>query len=214
MSTNDELLKKYFTEDGRVICQYCHKTFKRITAQHTRKHDMNVDEYKFRFPGAPLDHLQISEFRSDSVDLEAPVIAKPPHEPQLSPEDIISQIKNDSTPVEEAPAIIKENTTFEAVKFQHKGEVLSFIRKYLPTLKNNYFYKKTTIEGEVLFTFVTDMADPQNRVVIDFPDTFWHNRDFYYESRKKELLNQSKWKYIIINGEAPTNQEIVDALNK
>ena len=219
MSTNEELLKKYFTEDGRVICQYCLKTFKRITASHLVMHNMTYDEYRFKFPGAPLDRTEIINFISDKKPLEVPVIKKPDNvikteiPAQLSPKDIINQIK-DNTIIEEKLDVVEFVSESDEVKFQHKGEVITFMKKYLPGLRNNYFYKKTNIAGEVLFTFVTDMADPQRRIVIDFPDTFWHNRDFYFESRKAELLKQSKWRYIIIDGVAPTNQEIVDALNK
>lgn len=219
---NQEDLKKYFTEDGsKVICQYCLKEFRRITTQHLRMHDMTFDEYKFNFPGAPTDHTHYKDFLNE-VEVST-VIQKPVNQidnkPNISSgDDILAQMKSDIQEAVKTQVVVSdESEQFDVnqseIKFQHKGEIIAFIRNLLPGLKNNYYYRKRNLVGEVLYSFVTDMADPVHRIAIDFPDTFWHNRDFYFESRKQELLKQSKWRYVRIEGVAPTNKEIVDALN-
>jgi len=43
-----------YTEKGLVVCKYCLKPFKHITPTHLRTHNMTVDDYKEKFPGAPM----------------------------------------------------------------------------------------------------------------------------------------------------------------
>jgi len=46
--------KKYFNEDGLVLCQYCLKPFKVITKNHLTFHNLTLDDYKQRYPDAPM----------------------------------------------------------------------------------------------------------------------------------------------------------------
>jgi len=238
MSENQELLKKYFSEDGEhVICQYCLRKLRRINPQHLAMHDMTYEEYRMRFPDAPVDHIEFENYggvKAEQPESQSIVnIQKPKRDllkeetinsldsEDISSEDILRQIAKESQRkkllVQVQPTKLDENPFIIARKkcrFHHKTEVIGFIKQFFPNLQNNYLFRKTNIEGLVLYTFITDMADPHRRTAIDFPDVFWHNRDYYYEGQKESLLKESKWRYIKIYGEAPTNQEIIDAINK
>jgi len=238
MENKQEMLNKFFTEDGeRVICQYCLKTFRRIMPQHLALHDMTYEEYKAKFPDAPLDHIEYEKFggvkkskiqqnaEQPKIDLEPSQNSEDifkQFEDNISSEDILKQMaleaqrkkelqKIHTKPVETNPFVIAR----ERVRFHYKQEIINFLKQIFPGLKNNYLFRKHNLEGHVLYSFITDMADPQKRTVIEFPDAFWHNNDFYYDSVKKEkLLNESKWRYIQINGQSPTNEEIIEVINK
>jgi hypothetical protein len=47
-------MSKFYTEEGLVICQICGKVSSRIYGQHLKSHGLTSEEYKKKFPGAPV----------------------------------------------------------------------------------------------------------------------------------------------------------------
>ena len=48
-TTDMTIEPEYYTDDGRVICQYRLKPFKTITKNHLAFHDMTLEDYKNKY---------------------------------------------------------------------------------------------------------------------------------------------------------------------
>lgn len=53
--------------EEKIKCQVCGKEFKQIHARHTKQHGLTIDEYKSRFPQAPINSKASSHRRSKSL---------------------------------------------------------------------------------------------------------------------------------------------------
>ena len=59
---------KYYTDDGtKLICQYCLSEYKTITPSHLKFHDMTMEDYKNRFPDAPLKMPNKKKTKSNHI---------------------------------------------------------------------------------------------------------------------------------------------------
>ena len=66
------------------------------------------------------------------------------------------------------------------------------------------------LDKRLKFEFITDYCDPILKVVIQFPDTFWHNMEAGIDLNKNLKLSQCGWKVI----EIPTNNPSFKLIDK
>ena len=64
------------------------------------------------------------------------------------------------------------------------------------------------MSGRLKYQFITDFTDPILRIVIQFPNTFWHNNDRNIDPLKNQKLEQDGWKVLVVTERAPTNRDI------
>jgi len=84
-----------------------------------------------------------------------------------------------------------------------KLQLIKFLRKKYPFIQNNYMIRKFTITGHLEYEFITDMADPINKIDFEFPNAFWHNRMSYEDPRRDAKLRQDGWRIITVEARAP-----------
>jgi len=90
------------------------------------------------------------------------------------------------------------------------------LRSYFTNVRQDYMIEEFgPMSGRLKYQFITDFADPVLRIVIQFPNTFWHNRDTHIDLLKKEKLEEDGWKVLFVKGKAPNRkdiQKVVDAM--
>ena len=87
--------------------------------------------------------------------------------------------------------------------------VLDTLRSYFTNIRQDYMVEEFhQVSGKTKCRFITDFADPVLKIAVQFPNTFWHNKEAYVDLQKNEKLKDAGWKVIIITNRAPSNQEI------
>jgi hypothetical protein len=199
-----------FDQKGKVICQVCGKKFMILTPSHLKTHGLKYGEYKNKFPDAPITN---EEFKAMSK------YSKPS---KYTEEDI--EILGTETVIDEDIPVIDDE--FEMPKNQvakdfdtpmeaKKHEIFNFLADYLPGVKMDYLIQIRNVQGTVIFSVISDFADPFSMINIQFPDTFWHNRDAFFEDpNRNRKLEEQGWKVIEIKSPAPKIKAIEKALRK
>ena len=97
-----------------------------------------------------------------------------------------------------------------------KMRVLDHLRLHFANIEKDYKIRHISkLSKKQLFEYITDFCDPVLKLVIDFPDTFWHNNDRNIEPLKYHKLQEKGWKVLIVNGKAPGPKDIdkvIDAM--
>jgi len=208
-----EIESKYFNDDkSKLICQYCLSEMKTITASHLKMHDMTMVEYRERFPYAPLKVKRNKIIKSNIIFDKTKAGFKKIDLPIKNsiPDNIIQPKK-----IQPQEEIKPPKETFGKDQIiRTKDAVFKLLQEVYPHAKRNHIFKKTNIDGNILYTVMTDFADVTKRIMIDFSGMAWHIKTpLLTKYRKKDLLNESKWKYLNIENEDMTADEIRDILN-
>ena len=190
-------------ETGRIHCQICGKKYLVISPKHLLKHDITHSDYTKRYPNAPLSS---KEFGAKSKygkvkDLFAPI------ESDELEEIIVSEEPNieDDIDIEK---ILKEKSYIDPVK-QSKTQVLDTLKYYFTNIRQNYLIEEFgPMSGKLKYHFITDFADPILRVVVQFPNSFWHNRDIHIDPLKNDKLREDGWKVIVVKSRSPNRKDI------
>lgn len=96
---------------------------------------------------------------------------------------------------------------------EQKIEIINFIMKYLPRVKNNFRIEKKNLTGHLMFTLITDIAEPYMKIDFEFPKAFWHNFDIP-KSNRDRVLKENGWTIIDIDDRNPTIENVKEALKK
>jgi hypothetical protein len=155
-----------YDEKGMVICQECGKTFKQLTVQHLKLHQLTTPEYKIKYPDFPIYSESFkAKQKFKNVDVfEKPVEVDNPIEPQpviTKPlEDIKPQIKEEikieetkEFDLDKIPVVSKE---FASEVSNFIEEVKSFTEVHnvkFPDPKNIIHKEKIKILNFLLFYF-------------------------------------------------------------
>lgn len=155
-----------YDEKGMVICQECGKTFKQLTVQHLKLHQLTTPEYKIKYPDFPISSESFkAKQKFKNVDVfEKPVEVDNPIEPQpviTKPlEDIKPQIKEEikieetkEFDLDKIPVVSKE---FASEVSNFIEEVKSFTEVHnvkFPDPKNIIHKEKIKILNFLLFYF-------------------------------------------------------------
>jgi hypothetical protein len=185
-----------FDEKDKPVCQICGKAFLVISPMHLKKHNVKYEDYKKRFPHAPLSSQEFkargtywrTKIFKDSDDEIGPeqIVEEKEKEPEIEDIDIEKLVRT-QTPV----------TPMEAMK----AKILDHLKLYFANIRQDYMIRQFGTDKRLKFEFITDYCDPVLKVVIQFPDVFWHNVEAAIDLNKNTKLAQYGWKVI----EIPTN---------
>jgi len=198
---NEEYPYPLFDEKGQVACQICGKPFLTISPQHLKKHNIKFADYFKRYPNAPKTS---EKFDARSKYGKNKTLFKEQEEKSMLGDELVV---NEQPEIEEFPMqkelerIIKFQTPMERTK--HK--ILDHLRLFYTNMKMDYSIRQFgKQDGNLRFEYITDFCDPVLKVVIQFPDTFWHNREEYLvDSVKRSKMEQFGWKVVEIKGNNP-----------
>jgi hypothetical protein len=228
-----------FSEKGEVICQECGGAYKVLTGSHTRrKHNMSIEDYKAKYPGAPTSGKMFSLTMSQ-VQSKTELFKEKPPEVDLNQTGEDDVITDDILDDERAPTIeeiqeklededlsdlftsdeVQDPELFDVEEEdkqtpKDKLQILKAVRQRYPFVQNNYMIKKFLLTNHLEYEFITDMADPINKVDFEFPNTFWHNRMAFEDPNRNQKLRQDGWRVILIEARIPKPSDVQKLISK
>jgi len=217
-----------YDETGKVICILCGKAYHQITPQHLKKeHDMTIEDFKSKYPDVSLTGLAFRSKQkykySDIFDQMATVVEEVKIEDREDFEiDKIPSIPKNfqqsvTNLIEEVNSIVNTKKTYPNPNnsiHREKLKILDFLLTIFPNdLQNSYFIEKRSLDGYLQYRLITDICIPSKKIVIEFPNTFWHNQDMA-TFNKYNILQRNGWKIVEIPGVLPSKEEIKNSLIK
>lgn len=198
---NEEYPYPLFDEKGQVACQICGKSFLTISPQHLKKHNIKFADYFKRYPNAPKTS---EKFDARSKYGKNKNLFKEQEEKSMLGDELVvdEQPEVEEFPMQkELERIIKFQTPMERAK----NKILDHLRLFYTNMEVDYIIRQFgKQDGNLRFEYITDFCDPVLKVVVQFPDTFWHNREEYLvDSVKMTKMKQFGWKVIEIHGNNP-----------
>jgi uncharacterized Zn finger protein (UPF0148 family) len=196
-----------FDEKGKIVCQICGKSFQFISPRHLKKHAVTTEQYKKRFPNIPLTTKQFNakskyaRYNKDLFDVDSEKQEKP-----LEDDPVIEELDLR----EELEKTVRKLDPMESMK----KRILDHLLIYFSNVQQDYILRQTDPQNRLLFEFVTDFCDPILRVVFQFPDTFWHNKEYALDPNKNYKLESHGWKVIEIGSTSPSLDKIDEAIRK
>ena len=203
-----------FSDEGKVICQICGKPYLVISPRHLGTHKIKYDEYKLRFPDAPLSCEEFnasSKYGREKTIFVEEEMSKFEQESDLPDEDV------EEIEVNEEPDIDEEIDLHEVLEKEKidadpmtrsKNKILDHLRGYFTNIEKDYTIRQYGVDNRLKFEFITDFCDPVLKIVIQFPNNFWHNRELGIDPNKYLKMESYGWKVIIIKSAGPTLKEI------
>lgn len=190
-----------FDSKGKLLCQICGKPFLTLSPKHLLKHNITFDDYRKRYPQAPLSSKEFnarSKFGKNKeifMDQQGKNIEPP--EPEIEELDI--------------ETIMLKEVQSNPMKAM-KNRILDYLRVNYTNVRSDYMIRQFGIDNRLKFEFITDFCDPILKVVFQFPDTFWHNKDLLLDLNKKLKLESYGWKVFEIPTQNPSNEMIIECL--
>jgi len=189
-----------FDSEGKLICQICGKSFLVLSPKHLIKHNITFEDYTKRFPNAPISSQEFNartKFgKNKDLFVEQQKKESIPPEPEIEELDI--------------EFIMKKELETNPIKVA-KNRILDYLKVHFTNVKSDYLIRQFGSDNRLKFEFITDFCDPILKVVFQFPDTFWHNKDLLLDPNKKLKLESYGWKVYEIPTNNPTN-EIMDKI--
>ncbi len=193
---------------GKVVCQICGKPFLVISPRHLQTHNVKYADYTRRFPNAPLSNEEFAARGKYGKNKDLFIY---PENEIIGDDILVDEIE---------PAIeeLDDVAEFARREIQHdpmakmKIKLRDHLRLYFTNVQMDYVVSQVGIDDRLKFEFITDFCDPVLKVVIQFPDTFWHNRDVYIDLNKNLKMEQYGWKVYEISSNNPSLSQIDDIL--
>jgi len=196
-----KLIHPEFDSKGKVICQICGKSFLVISPLHLKKHNIIFSDYVKRYPNAPVSSEEFnkrSKIGRDKdmlfMEQQEKGIVNPEVNPEIEELDIEKIMQKE----------IEENPMKSS-----KNRILDILRVLYTNVRPDYMIRQFGTDGNLKFEFITDFCDPILKIVIQFPDTFWHNQEMYIDLNKKIKLESYGWLYFEIPTDNPS-KELID----
>jgi len=208
---NEEKLQypPYDEETGRLHCQVCGKKFLIISPKHLLKHNISYAEYTTRYPDAPLSS---KEFAVKTKYGKVKDLFAPPEVEEF--EEVIVTEEPDIEDDIDVGKILRDRSHKDPVK-QSKAIILDTLKTYFTNIRQDYMIDEFgPVSGRLKFHFITDFADPILKIVVQFPKTFWHNKDTQIDPLKNQRLKECGWKVITINSKAPSPKDIQQVVDR
>ena len=199
-----------YDEKGKVNCQICGKPFMTISPRHLKGHNVSFADYFKRFPEAPKSN---PEFAARSKYGKNKTIFKNQEDiPSIIGDDIVvdEEPEIDELPIQrEVERLAKKVSPMEATKNKFKDH----LRLYFANIQQDYLIMHyDERDGRLQFEFISDFCDPVLKVVVQFPNTFWHNQEAAIDLNKNLKLANAGWKVIEITGTSPSLDQIDTAM--
>lgn len=196
-----ELKYEKGTVDGKVICQECGVAYSLITPSHLATHDITFSEYQKLYPDCPISAKAYKVARFEQRDS---IIFFDTEDTEKEIEEIEEKYESNLPP----PTELNLKATHE-----DKIKILEYLHLAYPHLENNYFIEKLDPHGMMTYKFITDTADPIQKIIFDFPEAYWHNTDFAESPNKFDILEKDGWEITIVKGSRPTIKNVQDCLD-
>jgi hypothetical protein len=207
-----------YDEQGKIICQICGKSYSIISPTHlSRKHKINVEEYKKRFPNLELTS---GAYRTLQKHVHTPIFKKQEDGKLEEQPDILRTLLKEIIVSEKPPEDISEiaykdeKPKKKNLVFENKHRVFEELKEHLKHVEKDHVIQFIVQGGYLQYEFVTDFADPVARVIVDCPNTFWHNRDFNSDPQKFIKLLQDGWTILVLESNSPTKEQIKKLFEK
>jgi len=202
-----------YDEKGKVVCQICGKSFLTISPKHLSSHKIKFADYFKRYPNAPKSN---QEFAARSKFGREHTIFKDQEEKEPVVADDLTLLIEQEPEVDELPIQREAEKVMKADPIQAtKNRIKNHLGLLFANVEQDYLIREYGPNDKVLkFEFITDFADPVLKVVFQFPDTFWHNRDLLVDLNKNLKLTEYGWKIIEIPGNSPTLEKIDEVLKE
>ena len=208
----------FLNDEGKVICQVCGKPFLVISPRHLGTHKIKYDEYKLRFPDAPLSSDEFnasSKYGKEKTLFVEKEMEKFEEEAELPEEDIEEIIVDEEPDIDDEidlRQILEAENKDTDVMSRSKNRILDHLRIFFTNIEKDYLIDQYGTDGRLKFQFITDFCDPILKIVIQFPKTFWHNQEMAIDPNKNLKLKNYGWKVIEINSNNPTLNEITSRI--
>jgi len=214
------------SEEGKIECLLCNKSFKILTDAHMKaKHESTLQDYKKKFPKAPIaskvygtiqkykENKIFSEEVKEAAEEKFPEIEEFAEgsggfqmEPDVEAEPTIEELDMKT----EIGTLMTENGID---RDNLKYSIFVYLKSAFPGLKNNFMIEKFVQGNNLVYQFITDMADPGRMIDFEFTNAFWHNVGTYDDTRDTKLKKDG-WTVINIKQRRPTVEyvkEIVES---
>lgn len=215
--------------DEYVICRICNKKFKIITNSHLKKiHNMNIEEYRNKFPDAELVAKNTSIRRKNNLleYHENKNKEKKTEEVKENTKEEVKEIILDKIPIideqlsEKITQKLKELDLFINKKIKEpiktlstKEEILNYLLTIFKDVKPNQFIKISTITNYVAYKFISDIIIPSKKIDLEFINVIWHNKDYEREYRNR-ILKENGWIIIEFEEKRPSVDDVIIKLKK
>jgi hypothetical protein len=207
-----------FDEQGKVVCQLCGKSYLVISPRHLGTHKIKYDEYKLRFPDAPLSSEEFnasSKYGKEKTLFVEKEMDKFEDDEPLPDEKVEEIIVNEDPDIDEEidlSMLIETDKKENDVMARSKNAILDHLRVYFTNIEKDYLIDQYGTDNKLKFHFITDFCDPVLKIVIQFPKTFWHNQEIGIDPNKNLKLEQYGWKVIEFNKPNPSLKEITNMI--
>ena len=201
----NEYPHQLYDEKGKVICQICGKSYLVISPKHLGKHNVKYADYVKRFPNAPLSNKEFAA--RGKYGRNKDLFIHPENE-------IIDDLLIDEPKVEELDDVeefIRAESKLDPIS-RMKARLFDHLKLFFSNIKMDYLISQFGTDENLKFEFITDYCDPILKVVIQFPDTFWHNHDTIIDLNKTVKLEKYGWKVYKIYSKDPTFAQIDETL--
>ena len=205
-------MNELLNDKGQVGCAICKEFFTIITSNHLKKaHDISMNEYKLKFPDAPLSGLIFSSKQKFkySGSLKSGPITEDDCITDFSHQSIQEMIP-EPEPIQKIELPVADCNYYGI--HEDKVKILKYLKTIFSTIENNYIFDKYALSGQLEHQTVMDIADKNKRIDFEFPNSFWHNIGFTDKNYREQRLIDSGWKIITINSIGPSVDEIESEL--
>lgn len=188
-----------FDENGKIICQICGKSYLVVNPLHLKTHNITIDEYKERFPDAPMstkEHIKRGKYGKQKDMLIHNEL-----------EEVIVEEELDDIEI-----FAKSETSNLDPMTKMKRKILEHLKYHYSNTEMDYLIRQFGKDGRLKFEFISDFCDPVLKIVFQFPGTFWHNFDLIIDLNKTVKLEQYGWKVIKIRSKNPSYDTIDKAI--
>lgn len=201
-----------YDEQGKIICQICGKSFSIISPTHLRnKHKITISEYQKRFPGLQLTS---GAYRTAQKLSKTPIFKKQENGHMEEQPDVLRQLLKEVIVSEKPPEDTNEIKYQEEkpkkpnIVLENKNRVFEELKEHLENLQKDYLIRSGQHNGSSDYEFITDFTDPISRIIIDCPNTFWHNKDSYIDPLKFTKLLRDGWIIMVLESNNPPKEHI------
>jgi len=191
---------------GKVICQICGKAYLVISPKHLQKHNVKYADYTSRFPNAPLSNKEFAARGKYGKNKD--LFIHPENE--IIGDDILVNEPNIEE-LDDVEEFIRREVKTDPIAAM-KARIRDHLKLYFSNLEMDYLIRQFETNNQLRFEFITDFCDPVLKVVIQFPKTFWHNRDTFIDLNKTAKLEKYGWKVYKINSKSPSFSQIDNVL--
>jgi len=209
-----------YDQEGKILCQECGKSLNIISPTHLRKHSLTLAQYKEKYKNINVTsqkYKTVQKFCHTTMFAPQPkplteimdeVVVEKPTEPEEESKDITQEALQ--VLGQQDKNIIPEKPNVKNPMEDMKKRILNLLRRDLLHIQQNYTVQIFTPSGHLLHEFITDFGDPVNQLIVNFPKTFWHNKNL--DPAANTRLNEHGWKVIEIHSNAPSDQLITETL--